>query len=85
MHKRTCVQVRRTVRTVAKHPAIRSSVLLRKHVIRGATLGLVPDALNDLAFHHAQLSVDEVIHVLQDQAMLTSISTALFFLSKCVF
>ena len=70
MKRDACVQVRITVRRVARHPitrkTIRSGALLRKHVVRSATLGLVPDALNDCAFHHAQLNMNEVVHVLQD-------------------
>ena len=70
--RRTCVKIRTTVRKISKHPIVRSGVLLRKHVVRGATLGLVPDAVNDVAFHHAQLNVDELVHILQDT---TTIST----------
>ena len=82
--RRACVRIQRTVRNVSKHPAIRSGSLLKKHMIRSATLGIVPDALNDLAFHHSQLNIDEVVHVVQDQVTLTSITIALIVLSKCV-
>jgi hypothetical protein len=77
----TCIHVRITVRRVQRHPitkrTIRSTTLIKKHVVRGATLGLIPDALNDFAFHHAQLSMDEVIHILQDQASISSMSAVL--------
>jgi len=74
-------RVRVVVRRVSRHPitrrTIRSGVLLRKHVVRGATLGLVPDAVNDVAFHHAQLNLDEVIHVLQDTATISTMTAVL--------
>jgi hypothetical protein len=70
--------VRITVRRVARHPVIRrglrSSDLLKKHVVRGATLGLVPSTVNDVAFHHAPLDVGEVIHVVQDAATISTLT-----------
>ena len=77
----TCIHVRITVRRVQRHPitkrTIRSTTLIKKHVVRGATLGLIPDALNDFAFHHAQANMAEIIHILQDQATISSMSAAL--------
>jgi len=77
----TCIHVRITVRRVQRHPitkrTIRSTTLIKKHVVRGATLGLIPDALNDFAFHHAQVTMDEVIHILQDQVSISSMSAVL--------
>jgi ribosomal protein L31E len=76
-----CVHVRIAIRRVQRHPvsrrAIRSGTLIRKHVVRGATLGLVPDALNDFAFHHAQVTVDEAIHLVLDQAAISSLTAVL--------
>jgi hypothetical protein len=46
-------------------------------VVRGATLSLVPDALNDFAFHHAQANLDEVLHILQDQVTISGMSAML--------
>jgi hypothetical protein len=46
-------------------------------MVRGATLSLVPDALNDFAFHHAQPNLDEVLHVLQDQMAVSGMSAVL--------
>ena len=87
MDRRACVTVRVVVRRVARHPiaqrTIRSGSLLRKHVIRGATLGLFPSTVNDLVFHHAQLDVGEFLHVTQDtvtvsvlNALVAVVSTA---------
>ena len=46
---RPCTHVLITVRRVQRHPitqrTIRSGNLIKKHVVRGATLGLIPDAL----------------------------------------
>ena len=76
--KTPCVHVRITVRRVTRHPLIkrglRSTNLLKKHVVRGATLGLVPSTVNDVAFHHAPLGVGEVIHVVQDTATISTLT-----------
>jgi len=76
-----CVHVRIAIRRVQRHPVtqrtIRSSTLIKKHVVRGATLGLVPDALNDFAFHHAQVNVDEAIHLVIDQATISSMTAVI--------
>jgi len=76
-----CVHVRIAIRRVQRHPVtqrtIRSGTLIKKHVVRGATLGLVPDALNDFAFHHAQVNVDEAIHLVIDQATISSMTAVL--------
>lgn len=78
---KVCLHTRIAVRRVQRHPltqrTFRSGNLLRKHVVRGATLGLVPDALNDFGFHHAQMSVDEAIHIVLDQATISSLSAIL--------
>ena len=78
MARGACVHVRVTVRRVVRHPltqkAVRSGTLLRRHVVRGATLSIVPDALNEYAFHHAQLNMDEVFHVVQDTAVIGSMT-----------
>ena len=76
-----CVHVRIAIRRVQRHPVaqrtIRSGTLIKKHVVRGATLGLVPDALNDFAFHHAQVNVDEAVHLVVDQATISGLTAVL--------
>jgi hypothetical protein len=76
-----CVHTRIALRRVERHPVVqrtlRSGVLLRKHVVRGATLSLVPDAVNDVAFHHAQLNISEVVHVFQDTIAISTMNTVL--------
>lgn len=76
-----CVLVQVAVRRASRHPMVqrsfRSATLLKRHVARGATLGLVPDAVNDLAFHHAQLDLNEFIHVVQDTATISTMTMVL--------
>jgi hypothetical protein len=76
-----CVHVRIAIRRVQRHPVaqrtIRSGALIKKHVVRAATLGLVPDALNDFAFHHAKVNVDEAIHLVVDQATISSLTAVM--------
>jgi hypothetical protein len=73
-----CTHIRIGVRRVQRHPitqrTFRSGNLIKKLVVRGATLGLLPDALNDFAFHHAPLTVNEAVHILQDQVAISSLS-----------
>lgn len=81
MNKEVCITVRISVRRVQRHPitqrTVRSTTLLKKHVVRGATLSLVPDALNDFAIHHAQVNLAEVTHLLLDQVAISGMSAAL--------
>ena len=76
-----CVHTRVVLRRVSRHPIVRqtfrSGARIQKHVVRGATLGLVPDAVNDIAFHHAQLNVTEVVHVFQDTIAISTMNTVL--------
>jgi len=69
------------VRKVQRHPltqkTLRASIKIQKHVIRNATLGVIPSGINDLMFHHAQLSLDEAIHIVIDQASVSSMSAIL--------
>ena len=71
MIKRPCIRTQIVLRRVSRHPVVRAGSRIQKHVVRSAALGLVPDALNDIAFHHAHVDVNELVHVIQDT---TSIS-----------
>jgi hypothetical protein len=53
---------------------LRATVKIHKQVVRGATLGVIPSGLNDVVFHHAQLNMDEAIHIIIDQASVSSMS-----------
>lgn len=76
-----CVRTLVAVRKVQRHPltqkTLRTGIRLQKHIVRGATLGVIPSGLNDVVFHHAQLSLDEAIHIVIDQASVSSMSAIL--------
>jgi len=73
-----CVRTLVAVRRVQRHPltqkTLRATVKIHKQVVRGATLGVIPSGLNDVVFHHAQLNMDEAIHIIIDQASVSSMS-----------
>ena len=72
--RRTCVQVRRIGRSETIQRAFTASKFIKKHFVRGAVLGVVPSTINDVAFHHAALNVQEVIHVTVDTVTVSSIN-----------
>lgn len=72
-----CVQTRIMFRRVSRHPIIRSTARFQKHVVRGATFSVVPDVVNDVTFHHANLNLNEVAHIIQDTTSI-SIMNVLF-------
>lgn len=76
-----CVQTRVIMRRASRHPVVqltlRTGSRIQKHAVRSATLSLVPDAVNDIAFHHAQLNINEVVHVFQDTIAISSMNMAL--------
>jgi len=73
--RRTCI----TVRKASRHPVIkrtlRSGSFLKKYAVRAATLSFGPAVVNDVVFHHAQLGVDEVVHVAQDTTVISTMDT----------
>jgi hypothetical protein len=75
------VQTRVIIRRVSRHPIVKQTIRtgsrIHKHVVRSATLSLVPDAVNDIAFHHAQLNVTEVVHVFQDTLAISTMNMVL--------
>jgi threonine dehydratase len=76
-----CVQTRVVMRRMSRHPivqqTIRTGSRIQKHAVRSATLSLVPDAVNDIAFHHAQMNMDEVVHVFQDTIAISTMNMVL--------
>jgi hypothetical protein len=76
-----CVQTRVVMRRMSRHPivqqTIRTGSRIQKHAVRSATLSLVPDAVNDIAFHHAQLNMEEVVHVFQDTIAISTMNMVL--------
>lgn len=76
-----CVQTRVVLRRVNRHPVVQQTLRvgsrIQKHAVRSATLSLVPDAVNDIAFHHAQLNMTEVVHVFQDTIAISTMNMVL--------
>lgn len=76
-----CVKVQVAVRRIQRHPltkrTLRTGTFIQKQVVRGATLGVIPSGINDVVFHHANLNMDEAIHLIVDQATISSMSAAL--------
>jgi hypothetical protein len=77
--KRTCVHIRRFIR----RPEIRwGTSYVRRNFVKSTVLSFVPSAIDDLAIHHANLSVNEIIHVGIDTATINAIGIILSFASK---
>jgi hypothetical protein len=76
-----CVQTRVVMRRVSRHPVVQQTIRtgsrIQKHAVWSATLSLVPDAVNDIAFHHAQLNLTEVVHVFQDTVAISTMNMVL--------
>ena len=76
---KTCTLVRVCLRRVSRSQVFKraatSTRFIKKHAIRGITFGIVPSTINDVAFHHAQLNVNELLHVTSDTVTMTGINT----------
>jgi hypothetical protein len=79
MQRGICVQTRIAMRRVQRHPTTRRAV---RHVVRGTGAGLIPSALNDVVFHHAQIDVGEVVHVVQDSLAVSILNIAIHIATK---
>lgn len=76
---RTCtVRALMTLRRVQRHPltqkTLRTGARIQKKFIRGATLGVLPSGIDDVMFHHAHLTIDEAMHIVLDQATISTMS-----------
>lgn len=65
-----CIQSRIILRKVQRHP-------VTKRLVFGTKIALVPDVVNDVAFHHAHVNIDEVIHAFQDSFSISLINVIL--------
>lgn len=78
---RTIRQTSICLKRVSKRPEmrrlVRSSALLRKHMVRTAAFSLVPSEVNDVLIHHAQMNLDQIIHVASDSATVSAMSAAM--------
>jgi len=76
-----CVRTLVAVRRVQRHPLTqktwRAGGRIHKTIVRGATLGLIPSGIDDVLFHHAQMNMDEAIHIIIDQATISSMASVL--------
>jgi hypothetical protein len=76
-----CIRTQIVIRRVSRHPIVRQTIRtgsrIQKHAVRSATLSLVPDAVNDIAFHHAQMNIEEVVHVFQDTIAISTMNMVL--------
>jgi hypothetical protein len=72
MGRGLCIRTQIAIRRVQRHPTTRRAARhLTKHVVQGTTMGLVPSTLNDVIFHHAPLSLEELFHVTQDTVIVS--------------
>jgi hypothetical protein len=65
-----CIQTRIILRKVQRHPVTR-------HIVRGAKIALVPDVINDIAFHNAHVNTEELVHAIQDSVAISVINIIL--------
>ena len=72
-----CVRAQVTLRRIQRHPFTRNSLRIQKSMLKGVTFGVLPSGLNDVVFHHAPLTIDEAMHVIIDQASISSFSMIL--------
>jgi hypothetical protein len=64
-----CLKAQVVIRKVQRHPVSRR---IQRYVKKGVTFGVIPTSLNDIVFHHAPLTTDEVMHVIIDQVSTSS-------------
>jgi len=77
----TATRVRVVVRKVQRHPltqkTLRTSIRIQKKIIRGAVLSVIPSGIDDVVLHHAQLTTNEALQLLVDQATISALSGVL--------
>lgn len=73
---KVCVRTQVVFRRVQRH---RITKRVTRHVVHGTTIGFVPSAVNDVIFHHANIGLEEVIHVTQDTLAVSILSALRFF------
>jgi hypothetical protein len=66
------VQTQIVIRKVQRHPITKK---IARHVVRNTAMSIVPNTVNDVVFHHAQLNFDEFIHVTQDSLIVNILGT----------
>jgi hypothetical protein len=69
--------VRLTARRKEVKRILRSSTLLKKHIVRGAVLSLVPSEVTDIVVHHARVEIGEIARVAADSITTTAVGTVM--------
>ena len=75
--RQTSICLKRVSRRPEMRRLVRSSALLRKHMVRTAAFSLVPSEVNDVLIHHAKMNLDQIIHVASDSATVSAMSAAM--------
>ena len=75
--RRSVACVRLTARRKEVRRLMRSSSLLKKHIVRGAVLSLVPSEVTDIVVHHARLELGEIARVAADPVTTTAVGTVM--------
>jgi len=57
-----CVKTQVFIRRVQRHPISQKAMRHSKRIVRIT----IPGVMNEVIFHHAQLNMDEVLHVTED-------------------
>jgi len=78
-----CVRTLIAVRKVQRHPLTKKTLLtVKKHMIRDVALGVLPSGINDFVFHHAQITPNEITHIVSDQISISTIITLMVMVVK---
>ena len=75
--RQTSICLKKASRRPDVRRLMRSSTLLRKHMVRSAAFSLVPSEVNDVIIHHAKMNLDQFIHVASDSATVSAMSAAM--------
>lgn len=75
--RQTTICLKKASRRPEVRRMMRSSTLLRKHMVRTAALSLFPSEVNDVVIHHAKMNLDQIIHVASDSASVSALSAAM--------
>jgi len=77
--KRICLQVHRVLRK----PEVRwGTHFIKRNLVKTTVLSFVPSEIDDLAIHHATLSIDELVRVSMDTVTIGTLGIILSFASK---
>ena len=75
--RQTTICIKKASRRPDVQRLVRSSTLLRKHMVRAAAFSLVPSEVNDVVIHHAKMNLEQIIHVASDSATVSAMSAAM--------